>query len=80
MTASDLAEYAYCPRAQWYRTHPPAEGPAPSSVDARSRGERFHARTLVARSRREQWSSLWWFLITTGLLLCLLGFVLAGRL
>jgi CRISPR/Cas system-associated exonuclease Cas4 (RecB family) len=80
VTASDLAEYAYCPRAYWYRTHPPAEGPAPSSVGARSRGERFHARALTTRSRREQWSAAWWVLVGAGLLLCVLALVQVGHL
>ena len=78
MTASDLAEYAYCPRAHWYRTHPPADGPAPSSVAARTRGERFHARTLTTRARREQWSVVWWILAGAGLVLCLLALVQVG--
>ncbi|MFZ0830213.1 MAG: hypothetical protein WCB18_07765 [Thermoplasmata archaeon] len=79
MTASDLAEYAYCPRAHWYRKHPPVDGPAPSSVEARSRGERYHARTLTTRSRRERWSTVWWILVGAGLLLCLLALAELGR-
>ena len=35
VSATDLAEYAYCPRAWYYRHHPPPEGPAPGS-DRRS--------------------------------------------
>jgi CRISPR/Cas system-associated exonuclease Cas4 (RecB family) len=78
VTASDLAEYAYCPRAYWYRAHPPPEGPAPASVRARVEGGRFHARALTARYRREQWSIVWWMLIGAGLLLCLLAFLAIG--
>jgi CRISPR/Cas system-associated exonuclease Cas4 (RecB family) len=80
VTASDLAEYAFCPRAYWYRKHPPAEGPSRASAVARSGGERFHARTLATRSRRERWSALWWILVGAGLLLCLLALVQAGYL
>jgi CRISPR/Cas system-associated exonuclease Cas4 (RecB family) len=78
VTASDLAEYAYCPRAYWYREHPPPEGPAPLSLVARAGGERFHSRTLSARSRRERWSTLWWVLVAAGLLLLLGAIVQVG--
>ena len=73
MTASDLAEYAYCPRAYWYRRHPPPEGPARSSREARAGGERYHARVLTTRYRRERWSVIWWILVAVGVLLCLLA-------
>ena len=79
MTASDLAEYAFCPRAHWYETHPPPEGPAPSSRTARAAGERFHASALTRRSRRERWSVVWWLLVGTGLALCLLALLQVGR-
>lgn len=79
MTASDLAEYAYCPRAYWYRGHPPPGGPARSTVVARAGGERFHARTLTTRYRRERWSAVWWGLVAAGLLLCLLALLQVGR-
>lgn len=78
VTASDLAEYAYCPRAHWYRTHPPPEGPAPSSVRSRATGEQFHARLLTTRYRREHWSPVWWILAGAGAFLVLLSLVLAG--
>jgi CRISPR/Cas system-associated exonuclease Cas4 (RecB family) len=80
VTASDLAEYAYCPRAYWYRRHPPAEGPSPSSRVARAGGERYHARTLTARYRRERWSAVWWVLVAAGLFLFLLALVEFGAL
>lgn len=73
VTASDLAEYSYCPRAHWYRGHPPPGGPARSSVAARAEGERFHARVLATRSRRERWSTVWWGLVAAGLFLLLLA-------
>jgi CRISPR/Cas system-associated exonuclease Cas4 (RecB family) len=54
VSASDLEEYAYCPRAHWYRHHPPPGGPRPESV-ARSRaGQRYHERELGAERRREE--------------------------
>lgn len=75
MTASDLAEYAYCPRAYWYQYHPPPEGPDLASRAARAHGERFHLRALTVRSRRERWSPLWWMLVAAGLLLSLFALV-----
>jgi CRISPR/Cas system-associated exonuclease Cas4 (RecB family) len=78
VTASDLAEYAYCPRAYWYRRHPPPEGPTPSSSEARAGGERHHARALMTRYRRERWSAVWWVLVAVGLLLFLLALVEFG--
>jgi len=78
VTASQLAEYAFCPRAYWYRAHPPPEGPAASSVAALAGGERFHARTLTTRYRRERWSTAWWILVAAGLLLCLLALAQGG--
>lgn len=78
MTVSDLAEFAYCPRAHWYRGHPPPEGPARASVEARARGERFHARVLTTRYRREHWSPFWWAFVGVGIFLCFLALVLVG--
>jgi CRISPR/Cas system-associated exonuclease Cas4 (RecB family) len=73
VTASDLADYEFCPRAYWYRKHPPIDGPSPASVARRATGEQFHARTLSTRLRRERWSTAWWWLVAAGLLLCLLS-------
>jgi CRISPR/Cas system-associated exonuclease Cas4 (RecB family) len=78
VTASDLAEYAYCPRAYWYRRHPPPEGPTPSSRGARAGGERYHARALTTRYRRERWPAVWWVLVAVGLLLFLLALAECG--
>ncbi len=53
VSASDLAEQVYCPRALWYRHHPPdfpASGAAERSAE---RGARYHARALSAVQRRE---------------------------
>jgi hypothetical protein len=47
-SASEMAEFAFCPRAHYYSQHPPEEGPTPESVVARSDGIRFHGRTMAA--------------------------------
>lgn len=49
-TPSDLAEYAYCPRARHYRL----SFGEPASTPERSSGVRFHARTLRGVRRRDR--------------------------
>jgi len=56
IAASELAEYAYCPRAWWYRRSPPPEGPSPAGERRARVGERYHARTLSAERRRDAWA------------------------
>lgn len=56
-SASDLSEYAYCPRAWYYRKSVPD-----APVDARSRqasaaGERYHRATLAGEERRETYGA-----------------------
>jgi CRISPR/Cas system-associated exonuclease Cas4 (RecB family) len=54
VSVSDLAEYAYCPRAYWYRHHPP-EAPADRSAERSSRrGETYHRRALSGVRRTEE--------------------------
>lgn len=79
VTASDLAEYAYCPRALWYRRHPPPDGPSRSSQVARAEGERFHVRTLQRRARAERWSGVGWLLVGLGLLLVVVAVLSVAR-
>jgi len=76
VAASELAEYAYCPRAWWYRSHPPAEGPDPRSVRAADRGVRFHARTLRAEARRDRWAGALVVLLLVAL--ALIAWILVG--
>ncbi|HTW77539.1 MAG TPA: hypothetical protein VMG14_07255 [Thermoplasmata archaeon] len=72
-SASDLADYAYCPRSHWYHEHPPDGGP---SSDARARaagGQRYHARTLGAERRRAEHGAAYWGALLVGVLLVLGG-------
>ena len=80
VTVSDLAEYAYCPRAFWYGRHPPPQGPTPASTVARSRGELTHERELASRSRWERRGGAAWWLLGLGILLCLLAWAAASGL
>jgi CRISPR/Cas system-associated exonuclease Cas4 (RecB family) len=69
---SDLAEYAFCPRALWYRTHPPAEGRSARATRSAARGTRFHARALNAEVRRDR--RLGWYVGgIVGAALCMVG-------
>ena len=52
ISASELAEYAYCPRSWWYHRHPP-DGADMGSRPERDRGTAFHVRSLGATRRRE---------------------------
>lgn len=56
ISASELADYAYCPRSWWYRGHPPAGGPTPASERRARDGQAYHQRTLAAELRREAWA------------------------
>ncbi|MCI4331552.1 MAG: hypothetical protein L3K19_06875 [Thermoplasmata archaeon] len=58
-TASDLAEYAYCPRAHFYRHHPPPGGIDPESARSQHVGTRYHARRSMAMETREQHAGRW---------------------
>lgn len=78
VSVSDLAEYAYCPRALWYRYHPPPKGPTPSSEARRARGQVRHTRELTSRVRWERRASTAWWLLGVGALLCLLAWGVAG--
>ncbi len=56
----ELAEYAYCPRAWWYRVHPPAEGPDPQSLRRADAGRTAHERRLRATRERERHEGRYW--------------------
>jgi CRISPR/Cas system-associated exonuclease Cas4 (RecB family) len=68
-SASDLAEYTYCPRAYWYRTHPPP-GEIPHAARSRAEaGRRYHARELRSEQARESHAGAYLALAGFGLLL-----------
>jgi CRISPR/Cas system-associated exonuclease Cas4 (RecB family) len=73
VSATDLAEYAYCPRAWYYREHPPARGPTRASQRRAVAGERYHARELGAERRREEHGGAYWAVLLAGILLALGG-------
>ena len=75
-TASELAEYAFCPRAQWYSRHPPNAPPPARSLQREAAGERFHARTLGMIEQRSGHGARYAAAIVVALLLGLLAFLL----
>jgi len=75
VSASDLAEYAYCPRSWWYSEHRSPDEAARSSQRARSRGRSYHDRTLRAEARRERWGAAYAVLLTLAVALVLGGVV-----
>ncbi len=70
-SASDLAEYAYCPRAHYYHDHPPEAGPERSSQRRAAAGERFHARELSGERRRAEHGGAYWVAFAVGVVLAL---------
>jgi hypothetical protein len=72
-SASDLADYAYCPRSHWYRHHPPAEGPSSFSQRSARGGIRYHERVLTAERHRAERGGTYWAVLLLGLALTVLG-------
>lgn len=73
VSASDLAEYAYCPRAWYYRGHPPPHGPTRSSQRSARAGDRYHRSTLRDEEFREGHLGAYVVAILLGLALLLGG-------
>ena len=76
--ASDLADYAFCPRSHWYRHHPPPGGPAADAELRQGAGRSAHESWGRAERRHESYRALYWALIAVGLLV-IVGGILAWR-
>jgi hypothetical protein len=72
-SASDLADYAYCPRSHYYHDHPPPEGPTPDGQRRAERGRRYHAASLGAERARAEHGGAYWAALAVGVLLVLGG-------
>jgi hypothetical protein len=68
-SASDLADYTYCPRSHWYHDHPPDGAPNRSARDREEAGRRYHARALSGERRRAEHGGAYWAALALGLLL-----------
>ncbi|HEV2448797.1 MAG TPA: hypothetical protein VGU43_00090 [Thermoplasmata archaeon] len=71
--AAELGEYAYCPRAWYYRANPPTEAPDPGAVSREKFGRAYHTRELSREAARERSIAA---LVAAALLLLALGVVL----
>jgi CRISPR/Cas system-associated exonuclease Cas4 (RecB family) len=69
ITATDLAEYAYCPRALHYRRRFPTDPDPPEAIA----GRKFHRRVLTAESRRAARRGSYWAGVLLGSALVALG-------
>jgi len=67
-TATDLAEYVYCPRALYYRRH----GEPPPSRAAAA-GAHYHRRQLQAERWRDEHPGLPWVVVAAGVALLFLA-------
>ncbi len=70
VSATDLAEYAYCPRAHYYRDHPPPGGPVRSAQRRADAGRRYHAHELGGERRRAEHGAAYWGALLLGAALC----------
>lgn len=73
VSASDLADYAYCPRAHWYHDHPPRGGPTARALLRAGDGARYHRRVLGAERRRAEHSGAYWATLAVGAVLVVGG-------
>jgi|GEM_PF-3402608 len=78
ITASEIAEHAYCPRAAWYSRHPGEQIPgalSPQDLERQRKGRKTHER-IERQHEASRGSSGWvWLLmslVSLGLLLWLL--------
>lgn len=69
VTPSELAEYAYCPRAHYYRRR---YGAPPPGRSLRA-GQVYHARALGGELRRAMHGRTYWAVIAFGGLLFAVG-------
>jgi hypothetical protein len=73
VSATELADYAYCPRSHYYAAHPPPGGPAPAAQRSARAGARYHARELGRERHREEGGAAAWAAIAAGIALTLGG-------
>ena len=78
VSASDLAEYSYCPRAHWYREHSPAGFSPRGSVRSLRHGQRFHRQELGGELRREAHAGVYVALVLIGIALVVAALYLGG--
>lgn len=73
VTASELADYAYCPRSWWYGQTLGPDGRTPEAARLVAAGEVHHQRVLSAESDRERFGSRYYAVVAAAALLILGG-------
>jgi len=73
VSATDLADYAFCPRSHYYHDHPPPGGPSEDSERRSDAGQRYHARVLGAERRRDERAGVYWAALAVGFLMLVGG-------
>jgi CRISPR/Cas system-associated exonuclease Cas4 (RecB family) len=59
LSASEIGDYAYCPRSFWYRRHPPPVGRSAASRQSSEAGTKYHAAHLRAERHRAGRQQIW---------------------
>jgi hypothetical protein len=75
VSATDLADYEFCPRSHWYHDHPPSGGPTREARVRSEAGSRYHERVLGAERRRDEHGGADWVALALGVLLTAGGMV-----
>lgn len=78
VSASDLAEYAYCPRAHYYSTHPDVTGGTGRPGPRARAGVLYHRRTLSTEKRHDEHARLYVGLLLAGIALVAVTVLLLG--
>jgi|HubBroStandDraft_1064217.scaffolds.fasta_scaffold04688_9 hypothetical protein len=73
VSATDLADYAYCPRSHWYHDHPPPGGPSRGALARSAAGTHYHQQVLGAERRRAEHGGAYWVGLVLGVLLLIGG-------
>jgi len=75
VSATDLAEQAFCPRSLYYRRRAPDAPESPSEAA----GRQYHARVLGAERRRSEHPVAYWLGLLVGVGIVALAVVAAVR-
>ncbi|HEV2316503.1 MAG TPA: hypothetical protein VGV89_02880 [Thermoplasmata archaeon] len=79
MSARELAEYVYCPRAHWYSRHRPDVPVAPSVRRSLDDGLEYHAEYLGGVAARAEHPGRAWAWLVLGISLVALAALLVVR-
>jgi hypothetical protein len=63
VSASELADFAFCPRSHSYRLHPDGRAPAPGAIARERAGTSYHGRTIGSDRRWAEASPVPWVIL-----------------